>query len=153
MEKTSVQNLVRHYSVEASPFGVRAALKELAVELTALGVVEDDVQRTELVLAEALNNIVEHALIESKDAKVGLGLKLSQSHAEFEVVDTGLPMPGEALPEGCLPASDVTCDELPEGGFGWFMIHTLTDKLRYERADGRNLLTFSVALTAATVSC
>ena len=34
--------------------------------------------------------------------------------------------------------------DMPEGGFGWFMIHTLADSINYERIDDENRFTFCV---------
>ena len=50
---------------------------------------------------------------------------------------TGLPALGQ-------PSPLVMGEDLPEGGFGWFLIRTLTLDLEYERDGGFNKLRFVV---------
>ncbi|HEX9858159.1 MAG TPA: ATP-binding protein, partial [Paracoccaceae bacterium] len=93
----------------------------------------------ELVLAEVLNNIVEHAYA-SASGDIELTLHLHQSELVCRIEDRGLPMPGERLPVGDLRRIDG--DDLPEGGFGWHLIRTLSRELNYRRINGRNQLSF-----------
>ena len=59
------------------------------------------------------------------------------------VSDTGAPMPGLCLPEGQFqPLKDLA--DLPEGGFGWFLIRSLTEGLAYQRSKGLNRLSFQL---------
>jgi serine/threonine-protein kinase RsbW len=59
-------------------------------------------------------------------------------------------MPKETLPEGRLIArADVS--NLPEGGFGWFLIRALSRDLDYRRVGGRNLLSFRLNTQQAMV--
>ena len=51
------------------------------------------------------------------------------------------PLPGLRLPEGTAPPAVTPRESLPEGGFGWFLIRALTERLDYARADGENRLT------------
>jgi serine/threonine-protein kinase RsbW len=39
-------------------------------------------------------------------------------------------------------------DDLPEGGFGWFLIRELTKDLQYVRHEDQNRLTFSIPIDA-----
>ena len=62
---------------------------------------------------------------------------------KVSVYDQGLPMPDEQLPKGEL-APLIDGEDLPEGGFGWFLIRTLTLDLAYERHGAVNHLRFAV---------
>ena len=62
---------------------------------------------------------------------------------KVSVYDQGLPMPDEHLPKGEL-APLIDGEDLPEGGFGWFLIRTLTLDLEYERDGSFNKLRFAV---------
>lgn len=93
----------------------------------------------EIVLAEVLNNIVEHAYA-AGPGRIELTLRQDGDGLRCTIADEGCPMPGGAPPDGRLPAADP--DDLPEGGFGWHMIRTLTRDLAYRRDGGRNLLSF-----------
>lgn len=94
----------------------------------------------EIVLAEALNNIVEHAYAHHS-GHIEVALSLSPPDLLFQIADRGLPLPDSCLPAGILTPLD-QMDELPEGGFGWFLIRTLARDLDYRRDAGRNLLSF-----------
>lgn len=90
-------------------------------------------QRTEIVLAELLNNIVEHAYREEGAGRITLRIVLCERAVRISTEDTGDPMPGGVLPEGLLPATDGSLSSLPEGGFGWFLLRNLAQDLSYER--------------------
>lgn len=92
------------------------------------------------VLAEILNNIVEHAYA-AHSGSIQLCLWRQDWQFAVEVVDHGAPMPGLRLPEGLLARID-THDSLPEGGFGWSLIRSLTSALAYDRIDAANRIRF-----------
>ncbi|MFN7053455.1 MAG: ATP-binding protein, partial [Gemmobacter sp.] len=93
----------------------------------------------EVVLAEALNNIVEHAYAAS-EGDIEITLTSDKGGLTCRIVDHGRPMPAHRLPDGTLPAPDPLPP--PEGGFGWYLIRTLSRDLEYRHADGRNHLSF-----------
>lgn len=103
----------------------------------------DDIRGTlEIVLAEALNNVVEHAYRDGPGP-----IRVCVDHLapvlKVSVYDQGLPMPGGRLPDGDLKPI-LEGEDLPEGGFGWFLIRTLTLDLAYERQGAVNHLRFAV---------
>lgn len=97
----------------------------------------------ELLLAEVLNNIVEHAYAEGAGL-ITLDLRGMPGRLCCLVRDEGHPMPAGRLPEGLAPTIARATPDLPEGGFGWFLIRSLTRELRYEREPGCNRLSFSI---------
>ena len=126
----------------ATPIAVRDSLAQMLAlpPLCALG--EDGRGTAELVLAEVLNNVAEHAYGEAT-GPVTVCLARTDGGVRCVIVDQGQAMPGGILPEGRLPpAAEVPLDDLPEGGFGWFLIRSLTQDLRYSRVDGCNRLHF-----------
>jgi serine/threonine-protein kinase RsbW len=118
---------------------VRGFLADL-VKADALKAMDDDRRSiAELVLAEVLNNIVEHAYA-SSSGKIEVTLQRSGKNLLCHVVDSGCPMPGGILPSGIGPAF---CDaDLPEGGFGWHLIRSLSHSMAYTREGGTNHLRF-----------
>ncbi|WP_281966509.1 ATP-binding protein [Roseovarius nanhaiticus] len=130
----------------ASPEGVRDALRNLRAYLHASQLGDDASGTVEIVLAEALNNVAEHAYAMSGDGDVRLEVTLSCGHLQADITDAGSPLPGLDLPRGTPPCLDKGID-LPEGGFGWFLIHRLTSALTYRREKGRNHLHIEVRLT------
>lgn len=121
---------------------VRAGLGNLMSMQPVLDL-SDDIRGTlEIVLAEALNNVVEHAYRDAPGP-----IRICVDHLapvlKVSVYDQGLPMPDNQLPKGELKPL-IEGEELPEGGFGWFLIRTLTVDLAYERLGEFNHLRFAV---------
>ena len=58
------------------------------------------------------------------------------------ITDNGISVPADCLLPRDLPRNDVA--DLPEGGFGWYLIQDLTQALCYYREQQRNFLAFSV---------
>ena len=96
-----------------------------------------------IVLGEVLNNIVEHAMTDIGAAWVILEVTREDGRLHVETTDRGRPLPPALLASVDLPEAKLPIDDLPEGGFGWFIIHTLTEDMVYERQNGINRLSFS----------
>ncbi|MEM6408025.1 MAG: ATP-binding protein [Pseudomonadota bacterium] len=103
----------------------------------------DMLSNAELIISEVLNNIEEHSYDGEPFCPLRVSVSLiDEKTIEVETQDFGKPMPGMKLPPKSLPNTDVPIDELPEGGFGWFLIHTLAPETTYKRNGQRNVLTF-----------
>ncbi len=94
----------------------------------------------QLVLAEACNNIVEHAYQEAPGHVIRLTLWLEPQGLVATLRDTGRALPDLAIPQKPQPEVAVPLDDLPEGGFGWHLIRTLATTLAYRRNEQGNLL-------------
>lgn len=123
----------------AEPFEVRAALSRLLDALPGEGVCPDLRSSIMIVVAEVLNNVVEHAY-EEQEGVVEMTLFPVTGGFRFEISDQGHPMPNGRLPPAGLPAN--TADGMPEGGFGWYLIHSLAQDIRYDRIGAVNRLGF-----------
>ncbi|MDX2483263.1 MAG: ATP-binding protein [Pseudodonghicola sp.] len=101
----------------------------------------------ELALVEVVNNVVEHGHAGLGGGLVRIDAQLSATGLDLCVSDFGRPLPGGHIPP--MQAVDLDCPRaaLPEGGFGWSLIHQLTDALRYERRGTRNTLLMRFSLT------
>ncbi len=130
------------------PLAVRSALAQMMEQLNALDLSEGDRGNIELVLAEAMNNIVEHAYIDTPDGTVELQITPTYNGLVCHLRDEGVPMPEGKAPNGSPAALDCETEELPEGGFGWFLIRDLAHELNYTRISGKNLLSFRISLNA-----
>ncbi|OYU20074.1 MAG: anti-sigma factor [Rhodobacteraceae bacterium PARR1] len=115
---------------------VRLVLTRLRRASVLRGLSPESAESCELVLAEAMNNIVEHAY-GGGDGSLRLTLLRGRHHVICRLLDRGRPLPGLTLPPGRLPPQD---DSPAEGGYGWFLIHSLSQRLHYRRADGMNRL-------------
>ncbi len=130
--------------IASDPLAVRQALTRILADPALCNRTADLRSRAEIVLAEVLNNIVEHAYAEAP-GQITLEMSLRPDKVECSICDTGAQMPGLALPEGKLASRDP--DNLPEGGFGWFLIRSLTEDLRYARQNDANHLYFCLPET------
>jgi len=129
-----------------TPDGVRDALRKIRSGLTAFQVGGEEAFSAELVIAEALNNVVEHALEGTEHPVFRLSLRQSQNGVLVEIRDRGRPMPADRPPLGAAPSLSVDPAALPEGGFGWFLIRELARDLEYRRIAGENRLSFRLAI-------
>ncbi len=134
----------------ADPFSVRVALEGVVSDASVRRLTADDQSSLELVLAEVLNNIVEHAYATaSVSGSIELRLRVQHGALQCDVVDHGQPMPNGQPPGGRPSDSTVPLEDLPEGGFGWYLIHTLTRNLTYRRDGIQNRLSFHLPLQAS----
>jgi serine/threonine-protein kinase RsbW len=133
--------LIAQLAIPATFVAVRDALAALMAGPLLADVAADDRGMAELVLAEALNNIVEHAYADCPGGEITLTLWQSEGEVACRITDRGTAMPDETLPDGLLAPHGDTAD-LPEGGFGWHLIRTLSRDLRYARLGTLNELTF-----------
>lgn len=126
---------------------VREAIASAKVALEPLELTEEEVTSVELVLAEALNNIVEHAY-SGDEGTIRMVLRHGRAGVLIEVRDNGRAMPNGRAPIGDHPMEkpEANSDDLPEGGFGWFLIRELARDLIYDRADNENFLVFRLAI-------
>lgn len=139
--------------VAADPFAVRAGLARM-IAAPPLALLSADQRGTaEVVLAEVLNNIAEHAYA-GGPGKIAVSLHHTAAGLRCQVTDEGAAMPGGCLPSGDhpaqrrgspgLPLQDLPLADLPEGGFGWHLIRRLTQDLHYARVGGQNRLSFLI---------
>ncbi|EPX79741.1 ATP-binding protein [Salipiger mucosus] len=133
--------------IDSRPEAVRGALGRVSRDLARFGIRTEPRGAVELVLAEALNNIVEHACRAAPGGHIAIALDAGPSRIDVVLRDDGGPMPGGDVPRGAAACLDGSCADLPEGGFGWFLIHRLSDRLRYRRAGGENRLEIGIPLS------
>lgn len=118
-------------------------------QLSRDGLDADQLGNVEIVLAEVINNVVKHAYQNGEEGEISVSYCLSVNELTLHVRDQGVAFQNEELPPGMLPDIDVPLLEMPEGGFGWALIKTLTSKVRYVREKGWNTLALSFDLTTA----
>lgn len=122
---------------QADDHVTRLVLEALLAEFADAGIGPDDCANAELILAETLNNVVEHAYA-GHGGPVDLNVRVVSSGLDCLVIDRGAGMPTGEAPNPGLPV--LNGDDLPEGGFGWHIIRCLTSDLRYRRDGNRNRL-------------
>ncbi len=94
--------------------------------------------KIELCLAEALNNIIRHAYKNNPGKLVNIKVEKEGNEIRIILVDYGIPRPENVKPTLCFDPDDI--ENLPEGGFGLYLIDNLMDENIYRTADGKNVL-------------
>lgn len=130
---------------DATPEAIRAILCSAARYLRLL-LPEDVAGSVEIVLAEILNNIGEHGYSAGCVGRIRLSLMLDKSDLFCTVSDRGDEIPAGLFQTGPPRCSRPVPADLPEGGFGTFLIRDLTREIHYRREDGCNLITFHMTV-------
>ena len=134
-------------SFQAREDAVRDAIDRLISRLRPWGLDSDMAGTVELVIAEALNNVVEHAYANtSPPCPVHVACEKLADGVSIRIVDEGAEMPEGQLPLGLPPDVDVDLMDLPEGGFGWFLIRDLARDVQYHRDGTQNVLNLRLDL-------
>lgn len=136
--------------LDSSLYEVRAAVMDLRGLVAAQGAPAESCDVMELVLAEVLNNVVEHAYRGEPTGWIEVEVDITGAWIACSVRDGGHPMPGGVLPHADGPDMDRPVESLPESGFGWPLIRTLAAHLAYERRDSVNDLFFAISTKADT---
>lgn len=139
-----------------TPFGVSVTSDEMAVRTALNGIITglrplcldvEEVGTVELVMAEVINNIVEHAYPPNSPGgpiRVTCHHKIDGLH--LTIRDEGKAMPDGQAPLGTVPNLQVDLMDMPEGGFGWFLIRDLAKEVSYRRSGNENQLDFRLAI-------
>lgn len=108
-----------------------------------LGLGPDKVFNLNLVLEEALTNVVLYAYPEGETHSIEV-----LAHADTEALVFTIEDSGVAFDPTKVPDADTTlsAEERPIGGLGIFLIRQLMSKVEYERVDNKNRLTMTLAL-------
>nr|WP_269212606.1 ATP-binding protein [Pseudooceanicola algae] len=130
----------------SNPMSVRNGLKAVLTSLQPYDMDAEELGTIELVLAEALNNIGEHAYEGEDRGLIHLECLWSPGGLHVQIQDQGREMPDGHAPIGTrVPLPDELA-ALPEGGFGWFLIRDLSRDVSYRREAGVNTLSFRIRI-------
>ncbi|WOI56355.1 ATP-binding protein [Palleronia sp. LCG004] len=134
----------------SNPMAVRDALRSTLGGLQHLRLSEDECSTVELVLAEVMNNICEHAYPDDAAGMIELHVTHDPDGLFCVALDDGLAMPDCAMP---YPDPPPPIEDAAEGGFGWFLIRELSHDLAYLRVGERNRLSFRIDVGRKVQSC
>ncbi len=91
----------------------------------------------ELAAAEAVTNIIDHALMEDPEARFHLSAWAWKGCVEVVLVDQG---PSFDPREAPAPDLDAPLEDRPVGGLGIYLMRHFLDSVAWERDQGRNIL-------------
>ena len=96
-----------------------------------------------LVLEEAVVNVINYAYPQGTKELIHLSAALHQDSIVFVLTDTGKEFDPTMAPEADITLS---ADDRPIGGLGIFLIRQIMNEVKYERIDGKNVLTLEKKL-------
>lgn len=91
-----------------------------------------------LVLEEAVVNVINYAYPKEEHEFIYLSARMHEGSIVLVLTDTGKEFDPTLAPEVDITLS---VDERPIGGLGIFLIRQIMNEVRYERIDGKNILT------------
>ena len=100
----------------------------------------DVVFNVNLVLEEAIVNVINYAYPKEKHESIYLSAQLHEGSIVFVLTDTGMQFDPTKAPEADITLS---LEDRPIGGLGIFLIRQIMNEVSYERIDGKNVLTLS----------
>lgn len=126
---------------EAQDTAVRGVMQSVRAYLHPSRWGADSLQKVEIALTEALNNIVEHGFSPDQRGEISLHVSWQAGRLRCFMADQGAPYPENNPPVAVAQDLNRPVADLPEGGFGWFLIFELADEVAYQRVEGENRLT------------
>lgn len=96
-----------------------------------------------LVLEEAVVNVINYAYPKEEHQSIFLSAKLQDGSIIFVLTDTGKEFDPTMAPEADITLS---AEDRPIGGLGIFLIRQIMNQVKYERIEGKNVLTLEKKL-------
>ena len=108
-----------------------------------LNLTPDLVFNLNLVLEEAVSNVILYAYPKEESQEIYLSASVLDNNLVFVLTDTGKEFDPTQAPD-----ADVTlsAEEREIGGLGIFLIRQIMNKVEYQRINGKNLLTLAKEL-------
>lgn len=101
------------------------------------------IDEIELAVIEAITNVIRHGQVASADAMLQVDILVYEHLLEYQIKDTGHPIPAHLFERAnhfCFSFEQLPLDQLPEGGMGLALIHTIADEMSYHSEAGINTL-------------
>ena len=115
-------------------------VRELGEEL---GLTSDLVFNLNLVLEEAVSNVILYAYPKGEQQEISLSANVSDNNLVFVLTDSGKEFDPTQAPDADITLS---AEERQIGGLGIFLIRQIMNQIEYQRIDGKNVLTLGKQL-------
>ena len=96
-----------------------------------------------LVLEEAVTNVIMYAYPQEQNENIYLTAKKQDDRLVFVLTDSGIAFDPTQAPDADISLS---ADERQIGGLGIFLIRKIMNEVKYERIDDKNVLTLEKEL-------
>jgi serine/threonine-protein kinase RsbW len=131
-------------AVPATDAGMRRAADAFEAFIASRRVPARGRRRLLLALDEILSNIIRHGCPQGSDT-INVTFSMEADMIEIEFVDSAGPFNPLEAP---LPDTTAALEARQPGGLGIALVRAMMDDVRYERRDGRNVLTLTARLPA-----
>lgn len=128
------QQLILKNDIEQIVF-LEGFIETLAGEV---GIDPSQAMSLNLALEEAVTNVILYAYSEGTVGEVCIDAVWDAGQLTFTVTDSGKPFDPTGKEDADITLS---AEERPIGGLGIFLVKQLMDEIKYERVDGKNILT------------
>jgi anti-sigma regulatory factor (Ser/Thr protein kinase) len=109
----------------------------------AFALTPDVVFNLNLVIEEAVVNVINYAYPKEEHQSIYLSAALHDDSIVFVLTDTGKEFDPTQVPEADITLS---AEERPIGGLGIFLIRQIMNEVKYQRIEGKNVLTLEKKL-------
>ncbi|PZO39833.1 MAG: serine/threonine protein phosphatase [Pseudanabaena frigida] len=99
------------------------------------------VENAQLIAEEILVNIIQYGYENHKDGHIDLKLEINETKLTMTFEDSGKPF--NPLTEVTIPELSKDDEDRSHGGFGFFLVQELADRVDYIYLNGKNILTVS----------
>ena len=124
-----------------------AEISKLAIFIDELGeefgLSPDLVFNLNLVLEEAVSNVILYAYPKEEHQTISLIVKKKENQLIFVLTDSGKEFDPTQAPDADITLS---AEDRPIGGLGIFLIRQIMNTVEYQRIDGKNVLTLGKEL-------
>ncbi len=137
---------IYHAHFNSDPFSVALVVEELLDRIALHCAARDTQGNVEIAVTEAINNIAEHAYCGQTNQPIELLVQHAPNGFDITLTDAGIEMPEGKPPIAAQHDLNGPVSSLPEGGFGWSLIRSLSRDLKYARTGRENRLSFRVII-------
>ena len=125
--------------MKSSQHLVAGVLNEISLWMTQAGTSDEKITNVQIVLVEALNNIIEHGSDCEGSSLIDIEITVSNNIIVAQLRDSGIKFTPPEIMQSPLQYND-DLNDFPEGGFGWFLIRKITSSVEFTRTAGKNHL-------------
>lgn len=147
MKQEIVIKLTIKSSLESVEF-VGCAIRAIAL---ACHLSETLASHFELCVVEAVNNSIKHAYNFHRGETIDVVVYKKQESLQVDVIDTGCGMK-EPLKTITLNIDPNDIQNIPESGYGIYLMQQLMDDVRYKTENGRNTLSMIKKISSADLA-
>jgi len=125
------------YRIKNSRSDIQPVIDKMAQSCREQGISDEAIHDLNLVLEEILTNIIKYSFGDALEHEIMIEMKRDAGSLQFRIEDDGKPF--DPL-DFYNPDIEEDFDDRRIGGMGIHLIRSLTDEMKYEFIQGRNIL-------------